>query len=298
MAKPDSSLSPKGKAHSRVKPIRFPFKNKGWGKVLHCAYPLPGVYEIEAEHNYGWVVDRTVKSVIPRSIDQYGEVSEDGRAVWFDYEHGRHVVEYEVLSHQLKTCAPEDAKELRAKLVEVSVFGAEDYSDFFGDWLPQHTTPWGRMTRYITVDRGIWFVQAEAQWALCLNHVVHLEFEDPNQELAKTATGNPGYYPDFTFEDRYWAVEDCAPILYMMIQDARDGQERFSNIINIITSEADLQCHLCEHNTSFVARYNAELEIKLQSRRLTDPSYDGHEEEAMKIKRRKGASPDYLKILF
>lgn len=286
------------RAFTSHRPDRFPFKNKDWGKVLYCDSPLPGVYEIETEHNYGWVVDRTVKSCTSHCIDQYGEVSEDGRSVWFDYEHGRHVVEYEVLSHQFKTCAPEDKHDLRLKLIETSVYGAENYSDFFGDWLPQHTTPWGKLTRYITVDRGIWFVQAEAQWALCLNHVVHLEFEDSNQVLAKTARGNPGFYPDFTFEDLYWAVEDCAPILFMMILDARNGQERFSNIINIITSEEDLQCCLCEHNASFVERYNSELEIKLQSKRLTDPSYDGHEEEAMKIKRREGASPDYLKILF
>ncbi|BDF66486.1 hypothetical protein CE91St43_04580 [Oscillospiraceae bacterium] len=106
--------------------LPIPFDVKAYGKVLTWEYGPPGVYYVSSTDFEGWVIDRNVNTEIPMQADQYGERGYDGNLVYFDSEHGRLIVDYEVLACRLKTCPPEHRERMWTDLVEASTFGAED----------------------------------------------------------------------------------------------------------------------------------------------------------------------------
>lgn len=133
-----------GEEPPKLPPLPVPFDEQAWGAVKEWEAPMPGVYKLETEEDTGiYVVDRSQGAcLLPEGIFQYGIPYEDGKYVYFDYDHGRYVVEYEVLLYLSRHCEFDDQQTLIEKAQLDASFGAENYAGYFGPYTPQLTTPW------------------------------------------------------------------------------------------------------------------------------------------------------------
>ncbi|BDF66485.1 hypothetical protein CE91St43_04570 [Oscillospiraceae bacterium] len=97
-----------------------------------------------------------------------------------------------------------------------------------------------------------------------------VEFRNVYVWIADTAIGDKGAYPDFTFQDIYWAIEDCASVIFTILFDEDDDRPALMD----------------KKFYQLIRHYFAE-----------DPNFDTQALEAKKITRKDGASPNYLKFL-
>lgn len=225
----------------------IPFNETKWGMLQSWELAVPGVYKIITEvDDCLYVVDRACPNcAVSAEIDQYGV--KDGTLTYFDYDNGRYVIQYEILLYQYCRGTERARRSLQQELLEIALYGMEKYPGYFGEWTPQHETPWGRLTRYIKAGNGIWFIQAKGHRALALNYVLYTTLSSYAKKFAK---GNPGIDPDFTYEDMYWPLEDCAPVVYELLRDGHDELEQF------ITSRDDLETCLYRLFPDFAAQDN------------------------------------------
>lgn len=220
------------------KPFPIPFDNIRWGKPLWWKERIPGVYEFETDHDAGLlVVDKTkVNCRFTEHVLNYGISYHDNMYVYFDYDNGRDILSYEILLFLLSKKGLGNNKDLLDEIMLNSLYGAEKYPIYFGEWTPQTLTPWGRRSRYITFSPGIWFVQSvSGVWSLSLNYV---QYSSLSTDLWTLALGNPGVYPEFTFDDLFWSLDNCAPVILCLLSLGYD------ELKNIITSVNDLMCYL------------------------------------------------------
>lgn len=236
-----------GPGHMELPPLPVPFDEQAWGTVTAWEVPMPGVYKLETEKGTGiYVVDRSQGiSLLPEGVFSYGIPYEHGKYIYFDYDHGRYVVEYEVLISLAMHSRPEERQTLLENALSAAILGAEDYAAYFGPYTPQHTTPWGRMARRIQADSGVWFIQAGGVWALDVCSALRPALNDSVRALGRSAPGL-----DWDADgDLYWALEDCAPAVWELL-------ERRPGLVAFLTSEDDLQYCLCELFPHYVRQYN------------------------------------------
>lgn len=241
-----------GQGQKTLPPLPVPFDEQRWGEVIDWEAPMPGVYKLETEYNSGiYVVDKFQgDGLLPQGMFPHGIPYENGKYVYFDYDHGRYVVEYEVLLYLSRHCIPDKKQAFIEEALSTAILGMEKYAAYFGPYTPQHTTPWGRLARHIQVDKGVWFIQAGGVWALDVCCDLSPELDASVRALAKCA---PGLSADDANGDLYWELEDCAPAVWELL-DRRPALETF------ITSEDDLKCCLCELFPQYVSYYNKGVE--------------------------------------
>lgn len=272
-----------------IPPLPVPFDESLWGKLQEWETLAPGVYEICAEHIEGYLIDREVsKGIISEITYQYGVEGTDKNFIYFDYDHGKHVAEYEITLYQLQMCHSKDRGNLLEELRLSALYGAEKYSSYFGPWVPQPHTPWGPRHRYITVDNGVWFIQTNGRWVLSLCCVLS---EGLNSLSSALAEGNRGTYPNFTYEDMYWRLEDCAPVIYDLIHN-----DVCPSIKEYITSTEDLYYYLCKSFPAYTKAHNEEIKKTIKAMRQADPDANISYLELDLIETVEGASLEFLRL--
>lgn len=270
-------------------PLPVPFDESEWGRLQGWEELAPGVFEICAERNEGYLIDKEEsKGIISEMAYQYGVESADKKFIYFDYDHGKLVIEYEIALYQLHMCHDIDRTALQDELITSALYGAEKYSSYFGPWVPQPYTPWGPRQRYITVDNGIWFVQSNGKWGLSLCHVLSEGLDFFPSSLAQ---GNRGTYPNLTYEDMYWLLEDCAPVIYELIND-----DVSQSISKFITSMDDLLFCLCECFPTYAKIRNTSIKKSIKAVQQRDSNTDISYLESQLIKRVEGASIKFLRL--
>lgn len=128
--------------------LPFPFDTENWGRILYCEEPVRGIFELETTRDGGiYVVDRKRCAIrLPPDVFSYGIRYADDAFAYFDFDNGRYVLQHELILHQLKHCLPTERAALEEELFSIAMFGAKDYSGYFGRLTPQYMTPWGPRT--------------------------------------------------------------------------------------------------------------------------------------------------------
>lgn len=196
--------------------LPFPFDTENWGRILYCEEPVRGIFELETTRDGGiYVVDRKRCAIrLPPDAFSYGIRYADDAFAYFDFDNGRYVLQHELILHQLKHCLPTERAALEEELFSIAMFGAKDYSGYFGRLTPQYMTPWGPRTRYIEAEPGVWFVQTGGKWRFSLAWPYYIS---RIEMLKRTAKGNEGDMGYLTYEDMYWELEDCPPVVHSML---------------------------------------------------------------------------------
>lgn len=228
-----------------IPPLPIPFDEEKWGVIVHWEAPSPGIFALETrkydslflvdvEHNGGVVSDEAF---------QYAKATADGYA-YFQAGGGKEIIEYELMRKRLMLPFPTQPEQELRELVSIAHYGAEEYPGYFGPWVPSLLTPFGRMTRYREVDRGIWFVEAGTRWYLSL---CYAQYEELTPQAQKNAVGSNGAPNGHLMENVFWPLAHCAPAVYDLLTGHRD------KLLPFLTSEAALRRCLLKHFQEFAA---------------------------------------------
>ena len=271
--------------------IPFAFDTAEWGNVLWWEEVGEGIgiYELETDRDGGiYIVDKVkCAGIISNTAFKYGIPFADEQFVFFDYDNGRFVLLYELYQYQLAICTVEEKKDLEQQIMQTRAYGAEHFGSYFGPWVPQQITPWGqRKPEYIEAGPGIWFVQVGEKWYFSICTVLYESLED---HVKIDAKGNRGTYPYFTCEDLYWTLEDCAPVIHALLEQAHD-------LNRFITSKDDLMCCLCECFPAYALIFNSGIQSLIKAQKEGRPDMDVSDLEAELITNKRCANKCFLNL--
>ena len=136
------------------------------GEIISAEFLCPGVYYISSSEMVDggyefYAVDKR-SEVISDAAKAYGRLA-DGVAdcLLYPFERqrsGRRIIAYETQRYYARLNLPQaDNKEF----LDAAAYGMEAYPEYFGSFFPPLDTPMGRVVRYKTLIKGVFWAETD-----------------------------------------------------------------------------------------------------------------------------------------
>lgn len=232
--------------------------NESLGKINRIEMPSQDVYWVSLSQSNEsidecYLLSKTYSgNVISKRAISFG--AERGELLIFDYDHGRHIIEYELLVERLRCADEEERKFLRYKMLELSTFGRELFPAYFGAFLPPTDTPIGPTTRYLSVCNGIFFVEGASEWFLAICYPIwQSELTIPVHGIGEPANKEQDIHRSFGY--LFFDQINCAPALHELWKDTR-----YQALKSYVVSEELLVAALWKDHPYYVQVWNSEAD--------------------------------------
>ncbi len=218
-----------GKKIKLLEPDNLPWDLGELGIVNEAELVMPGVYDAVLERKSrfteeAFLVHRSAAS-ISVSAKRYGQPVEDypDYLVYMDSSEGnaRYIINYELLRYKILHHLPLPKHD---KILDIAIFGAEMYPDYFGLYPAPIWTPWGRTTRYMTIANGLFWLETErCQRGLAVAYPRYGDLSNGASGLAESFQSDmafSGQHPPHLF---FREANSSVP-LFELLSDIPDGQ--------------------------------------------------------------------------
>lgn len=241
-----------------ILPEELPFNidEVKWGEARGAELVCPGVYQLETCVDSYYVVMKN-DSVISLEALSYGV--DEGGAIFFPMESengGVHVIQYEIERYFLR-----NGRSIRYDtLHSIAQAGGVETPAYFGVSAPPSMTPFGYMTRYLYIDRGIYWLESDQCtqmlavspfiWDTVLSETVNqygtiLEMDSPS-------VGVLGY--------RFFHKTLCAAVLYELRR-----LRKYPGLEQLITSDEDLLAAISWQTPDYPLKRTMQEQVGLEN---------------------------------
>lgn len=139
-----------------------------------------------------------------------------------------------------------------------ALYGAEEAPEYFGAPVPPADTPWGRMTRYIDLDKGIFFLETgQCRQMLAVSFPVWTaELSSAVQDLAEMTEYDRSAGIERTMGYLFFPRKMCAAALYELLYiNRRTALEQY------IVSRPALICAIWKQSPAYAVAANMQEQM-------------------------------------
>lgn len=224
------------------------FDEEAFGAVQYTAMPEPWIFFVETNRDTYYVLPAMqIGGIISQRAAVYGIAHKE--LLYFDYEHGRDIVEYELLHAQLAAAYGLQKHFLEDKLALLQIYGKKDFPDYFGPFLPPKDTPWGKALEIHTVSNGVFFLKTcQSGWILSICYPVCQECL--SDELIPLGKKLPD--PETPYSAYFFDQSACSAVIFEL-------KEWFPQIGEYVISFSALLADLGHRLPNYIEKHNQEV---------------------------------------
>lgn len=184
---------------------------------------------------------------------------ERGDLLIFDYDHGRYIIEYELLAEKIRYAAEHERQFLLERSLEITTFGHDLFPAYFGECLPPLETPCGPTARYIAVCNGIFFVETAKKWFLAICYPIwHCELRTTVHSMGMQIDRDREHGINQTLGFLFFDEKSCVTALYELLE-----QESYQALNDYIISKELLIATLWNTAPEYVEECNQAVDEQI-----------------------------------
>lgn len=245
--------------------LPLPINEEIWGEIIYMEMYAPELWFMEAALNpegpsrgadgFYAIPKNYSGSVISPEALKYGELM--GDVLYFDYDHGKLILDYELLRAGRQISAKRRnglQSTLDNSLKDIAAVGSEMYPEYFGPMAIPQETPLGPVTRCKPIQNGVYLVEAGARWMIALSYPVWDDLCFDTLALALWNTGG-----------EKWAAQSCGAAFFpkekwaAAVYDLLSWEERYQQLREYIRWES-LVAAMWRNHPDIVEQRNAEVD--------------------------------------
>ena len=224
------------------------FDETAFGAIQYITMPEPWIFFVETNKDTYYVLPQAqIGSIVSHRAAAYGIAH--GNLFYFDYEHGRDIVEYELLQSQLASSYGMEKQLLKDKLALLKTYGKKDFPDYFGAFPPPNDTPWGKTCENAAVSNGVFFLKTDqGKWVLSVCYPVWQEYLSEEVILL----GKRQSAPETPYSEYFFDQNGYSAAIFEL-------KEWFPQIGGYITSFSALLADLGHRFPNYIEKHNQEV---------------------------------------